>query len=51
MRTLHHGKTPLRGTDGAQVTVLYPTPADVFTARQIAAEIEQCWATLEQDAA
>lgn len=51
MRTLNHDETPRHGGDGATVTVLYPTPADVFTARQIALEIELMWAMYEQDAA
>lgn len=51
MRTLNHDDTPRHGGDGATVTVLYPTPADVFTARQIQAEIDLAWELYEQDAA
>ena len=51
MKTLNHDETPSRGTDGAQVTVLYPTPADIHPARQIALEVELAWAMHRKDAA
>jgi hypothetical protein len=52
MRTLNHDEIgPAYGWDGDKLTVLYPTPADVFTARQIRLEEDLAWDLYRKDAA